>query len=190
MYNNWMLFTLLPLFNTAIALGGLILGAFSLILFVDYFFYQQKYFGHFIIRNVWPLLILTSLGGTVLSLVYSEYFLFVPCSLCWLQRIALYPQALMALLAFRTKDTKHFPNYGLGLSLFGLVFALYQYAEQMLPKSASGSALPCLVDGSNADCAEKVINLFGFVTFPFIAATSFTFLIALYLYLRRTPPLN
>jgi disulfide bond formation protein DsbB len=46
--------------------------------------------------------------------------------------------------------------------------------------------MPCLADGS-ADCADKVIDLFGFVTFPFVSAVSFALLITLYQYLRRQP---
>jgi disulfide bond formation protein DsbB len=121
-----------------------------------------------------------------MSLVYSEYFGFIPCSLCWLQRIAIYPQALLVIMAWKTKDTLNFPKYGIGLSAFGFIVATYQYIYQMIPAEVrEGGALPCLVDGSGADCASKVIDLFGFVTFPFISAVTFAFLIMMYLYLLR-----
>ena len=92
----------------------------------------------------------------------------------------------MSILAFRAKDTVFFPVYGIGLSLFGLVVAIYQYVYQMVPKETLASgALPCLIDGSGADCSVKVINQFGFVTFPFLSAVTFVFLIIVYLYLRK-----
>jgi disulfide bond formation protein DsbB len=129
-----------------------------------------------------------TIGSVILSLVYSEYFGFVPCSLCWLQRIAVYPQALLSVLAFRLRDETHFPVYGIGLSIFGVAVALYQYVYQMLPKDVvtSHTIMPCLADGSNADCAVKVIDVFGFITFPLISAVTFAFLIIVYLYMLRS----
>lgn len=173
--------------NFVLALGGLGLLLATIILYVDYFFWGSRYFREYLSDQVWPLIILTSVGSVVLSLVYSEYFGFIPCSLCWLQRIAIYPQALLSILAVRTKDQVNFPLYGIGLSIFGLIVAIYQYIYQMIPPTTSSSGvMPCLVDGTGADCAVKVINEFGFVTFPFLSAVTFVFLIVLYLNLRRS----
>ncbi|OIP77422.1 MAG: hypothetical protein AUK16_01820 [Parcubacteria group bacterium CG2_30_44_11] len=127
---------------------------------------------------------LTTTGSVVISLIYSEYFGFIPCSLCWLQRIAIYPQALLSVIAFKVKDTVFFPLYGIALSTFGLLVSLYQYIYQLLPKETTAGLIPCLADGS-ADCAAKVINEFGFVTFPLLSAITFAFLIIMYLNIRR-----
>ncbi len=171
--------------NLVLAIGGLSLLAVTIGLFVDYFCYRSKYFLRWGKQFVWEAILLTTIGSVVLSLVYSEYYGFVPCSLCWLQRIALFPQVLMAGVAFRMKENVHFPLYGIALSLFGLGVAVYHYVYQMFPKEAVGGVMPCLADGS-ADCATKVIDQFGFVTFPFLTAVAFAFLIALYLNLRRS----
>ncbi len=176
------LFTL----NFLLSIGGLVLLALTIILFVDYFCYRSTFYNRFVKFFVWQLIVLTTVGSVVLSLVYSEYFGFIPCSLCWLQRIALYPQALMSLMAVRTKESVFFPLYSIGLSVFGLGVAVYHYIYQMIPKDVveGGMILPCLADGS-ADCATKIIDQFGFITFPFLSAVTFAFLIALYLNLRR-----
>ena len=89
--------------NYLLGLSGLILLALTIVLFVDYFYYQRRFYLRFISKYVWFILLLVTVGSVFLSLLYSEYFGFVPCSLCWLQRIALYPQALFALMAFKTK---------------------------------------------------------------------------------------
>ncbi len=177
--------TWLPTLNFVLASGGLALAAVTVALYVDYFIYKGRYFADRVREAMWPIVILTTAGTVALTLLYSEYFKFVPCSLCWLQRIAMYPQALMVLLAFKSGDTKHFPLYGIGLSLFGLIVALYQYVYQLIPPAAREGFAPCLIDGSNADCAVKVINEFGFVTFPLLSAITFAFLIVVYLYMRR-----
>jgi len=176
---------LLFILNYLLAVGGLAMLALTIGLYVDYFYCQSKYFNRFIQKFVWIIIPTITVGSVVISLVYSEYFGFVPCSLCWLQRIALYPQALFALMAFKTKESVYFPLYSLALSIFGLLVAIYHYLYQMVPKEvAGGGVMPCLADGS-ADCGLKVIDLFGFVTFPLLSAITFAFLIVLYLNLRR-----
>ncbi len=179
---------LLTYLNFILSLGGLFLLAVTTVLYIDFFLWHGKYFSKKAQEYLWPTLIAVTVGSIVISLTYSEYFGFIPCSLCWLQRIAIYPQALLAILAFRHKDKEYFPLYGIGLSVFGLIVALYQYIEQMWPKATTttGNIMPCLVDGSNADCAQKVIDQFGFVTFPFLSAITFAFLIILYLYMRHS----
>lgn len=177
------LFWLLPLLNTAIAIGSLALLAITVFFVYDLLWREGTLVKDKITPYLWLLIIGISTSGVLLSLVYSEIFLFVPCSLCWLQRIALYPQALLAIIAFRAKDSLHFPSYGIALSIGGLLVSLYQYIYQMLPAETRDGIMPCLVDGS-ASCADKVIDMFGFVTFPFVSAVTFAFLITLYRYLQ------
>jgi disulfide bond formation protein DsbB len=181
-----MLIDMLPTLNLIVACGGLFVGVVTIALFFDLLFSGGRRFLPYVSTFAWPAIIIATTGSVALSLVYSEYFGFIPCSLCWLQRIAIYPQALLALIAFRVRDTVYFPLYGIGLSVFGLMVAVYQYIYQMRPKETLTSGLmPCLADGSNADCAVKVIDLFGFVTFPFLSGVTFLFLITLYFYQLR-----
>ncbi|HEY0964468.1 MAG TPA: disulfide bond formation protein B [Candidatus Paceibacterota bacterium] len=171
--------------NYLLSLGGIAVTIVTVVLFVDYFFNRSTLYVRFVKAFAWPVIIATTVGGVVIALVYSEYYGFVPCSLCWLQRIALFPLALFAIMALKMNDTKQFPLYGIGLSLFGLAVSVYHYIYQMIPEdTSSGSVMPCLADGTG-DCAVKVINEFGFVTFPFLSAVLFAFLIALFLHLRR-----
>lgn len=171
--------------NLLFAIGGLIVLVLTCALLYDYHANQQKWYKAFVSRYVWLLIMGTSIGGVVITLLYSEVFGFIPCSLCWLQRIALYPQALLSIAAFRSKDTAHFPVYGMVLSVFGFIVAVYQYLYQMIPQELLQSGLvPCLADGS-ADCSKKVMEVFGFVTFPFLSAVLFAFLFVLYLHMRR-----
>lgn len=176
-----LLFTL----NYLFALGGLALLVITIGLFVDYFYLGSKYYQRFVKPYVWFIIPIVTVGSVATSLLYSEYFGFLPCSLCWLQRIALYPQALFSLMAFKTKESIYFPLYSIALSVFGFIVAVYQYIYQMLPKEAiTAGVMPCLADGS-ADCSLKVIDQFGFVTFPLLSAITFASLIILYLNLRR-----
>lgn len=181
---SWLYFNI-PTVNLLYAVGGLALLAIAICLWIDYMFRGQRLYLRFVASYVWTLLLLVIVGGTASTLLYSEVFGFVPCSLCWLQRVALYPQALLVLAAWRLKDAVYFPVYGIMLSLFGLAVALYQYVYQLLPAEVLQSGLlPCLADGS-ADCGKKVMEVFGFVTFPLLSAFTFVFLIVLYMHLRK-----
>lgn len=181
---SWLIFNV-QLINFVFALAGLTLLALTIVLLFDYVQNGQSLYLQFVAPIVWPLLILTTFAGIGSTLLYSEILGFVPCSLCWLQRVALYPQALMSIAAYRMQDMRHFPVYGIVLSAFGFLVAVYQYIYQALPATVRESGgVFCLADGS-ADCAKKIMEEFGFVTFPFLSAVLFVFLITLYLHLKK-----
>jgi disulfide bond formation protein DsbB len=171
--------------NLIVSIGGLLLGALTIFLYIDYFFLKRAFYLRHGSKWAWPAIIGVTAGSVAVSLFYSEWLGFIPCSLCWLQRIALYPQALFAIMAFCIKETTYFPMYNIALSIFGLAVAMYQYIYQMLPKEVSNGIMPCLADGSG-DCALKVIDTFGFVTFPLLSAITFAFLIVMYLNLEKS----
>lgn len=181
---NWLLFNLQTI-NFWYATAGLGLLAVTFVLLYDLYGNDQKLYKQWVSPYVWSILILATIGGVSSTLLYSEVFGFVPCSLCWLQRIGLYPQVLLVLAAFKLKDVKHFPVYGIVISTFGLLAAIYHYIYQQVPKELHESGLvPCLTDGT-ADCADKIMNVYGFVTFPFLSGIMFLFLITLYLHVHK-----
>lgn len=179
-----MLFFYIHIINLFYALAGLGLLLVSIVLLYDYFYNEQKLYRQFVERFVWLLILGMTIGGVATTLLYSEYFGFVPCSLCWLQRVALYAQAIMAVVAFWQRDSVFFPRYGIALSIFGIGAAVYQYIYQLIPAETRAGIMPCLADGS-ADCGSKIMEVFGFVTFPFLSAVMFVFLITLYMNMKR-----
>lgn len=181
-----MLFFWLPTINLTFAVSGLVLLAVSVVLLWDYFFNERALFIRWLQPYVWFVIIATTISGVLATLLYSEYFGYIPCSLCWLQRIALYPQALLSVVAWRAKDAVYYPLYGMALSSFGFLVAVYHYIYQHIPEETMSSGIvPCLADGS-ADCADRIMDVFGFVTYPFLSAVTFAFLFVLYLHLRKT----
>ena len=170
--------------NLLYGTAGLGVLALTLVLLWDYQ-NDQRLYRQWILSYVWWIIVATTLGGVTTSLLYSEVLNFIPCSLCWLQRVALYSQAFMSIAAWRLRDQVFFPVYGIVLSGFGFLVAVYQYIYQALPTEVLQSGLvPCLADGS-ADCSKKVMEVFGFVTFPFLSGVMFLFLIVLYMHMLR-----
>jgi disulfide bond formation protein DsbB len=179
-----MLFFYIQTINLLYASIGLVMLVITIGLFYDYHFNEQELYRRFVERFVWLLIIGVTLGGVFTTLLYSEYFGFVPCSLCWLQRVALYSQAIIALVAFYYRDRLQFPRYGIVLGSFGVIVAIYQYIYQFIPAEVRESVMPCLADGS-ANCGTKVMEVFGFVTFPFLSAVTFLFLMTLYFQMKK-----
>ena len=125
---------------------------------------------------------LITIGGLAVTLVYSEVFGFVPCGLCWLQRVFLYPQIFIIGTSMYLKDKVFAPVYGIVLSSLGLIIALYQHYLQMGGIDIAG----CPTTGEHTDCAERILFEYGFMTFPLLSAVLFLFLIVLYWYIYKS----
>jgi disulfide bond formation protein DsbB len=123
------------------------------------------------------LLTLASLG---LSLFYSEVLGFAPCGLCWLQRVFIYPQVFLFIVALIKGDEK-IADYSIVLSIVGLVIALYQHSLQM----GASPLVPCATTLLAADCTKKTLFEFGYITFPLMAASVFAFLIVLMIAMKK-----
>ncbi|HEX9608711.1 MAG TPA: disulfide bond formation protein B [Candidatus Paceibacterota bacterium] len=124
---------------------------------------------------------LVVLASSALTLVYSEVFGFVPCGLCWLQRVFLYPQVIILGIAL-WKKRRDVSEYVIGLSIPGAVIALYQHYLQM----GGSEFVTCPTAGAGADCAKRILFEFGYITFPLMSFSVFAFLIILMLLARRT----
>lgn len=118
--------------------------------------------------------------GTVVSLYASDVLGFIPCTLCWYQRIALYPLVIIFGIAIWRKDTFVF-WYGLPLSILGAGVALY---HSMLQWGWFTESLFTCVSG--IPCNVATFNLFGFVNFPFLSLLGFGVIIFCLLMFKRS----
>jgi len=91
---------------------------------------------------------LVALVATLGSLYYSEVRNFIPCTLCWYQRVAMYPLALMLGIATWRNDAQIRP-YALTLSLLGLFWSSYHLLELWMPglaPSVCKGPIPCNIE--------------------------------------------
>ena len=109
------------------------------------------------------------------SLFFSEVARYTPCVLCWYQRIAMYPQAIVLTIAFWKKD-KSFNFYSLVLSLIGAIIATYHY---LIQTGTIKEIVPCSLSPQAVDCAQKVSMTFGYITIPMMALSAFLLIIVL-----------
>lgn len=109
-----------------------------------------------------------SLVATLGSLSFSEVFHFVPCTLCWYQRILMYPLTIILGVAFYYGD-RTVCKYGIPLAGIGMVISLYHYSLQKLPLMQKFE-----ICSNGIPCSGEYINLLGFITIPFLAFIGFT----------------
>ena len=101
------------------------------------------------------------------SLYFSEVSGFSPCTLCWYQRILMYPLAGLLALGILRRDS-HLPHLVLPFSLLGQGVAVYHFLLQKTPYFGSPSSC-----GIGVTCTTVWINWFGVVTIPLLAMAGF-----------------
>jgi len=102
------------------------------------------------------------------SLYFSEVAGFIPCKLCWYQRILMYPLTVILLVVILRYTNEDAPYFVLPFSLVGIGISTYHYLLQKTDLFTDSTT--CSV---GAPCTATWINWFGFVTIPFLALIAF-----------------
>lgn len=105
--------------------------------------------------------------ATLGSLYFSEVLHFIPCTLCWYQRIFMYPLAIILGIAFYRNDSGIY-RYVLPLSIIGMIISGYHIALQKLPYLQEFEMCK-----TGVPCSKDYLNLLGFITIPMMAFTAF-----------------
>jgi len=106
------------------------------------------------------------------SLYFSEVAGFLPCTLCWYQRIAMYSLAVVLTVAAIRRDTA-IRWYALPLAGIGFAIATYHWLLERFPSIDAGAC------SASVPCEFVWFERFGFVTLPFMAMTGFAAVITL-----------
>jgi disulfide bond formation protein DsbB len=112
-------------------------------------------------------------GAMLGSLYLSEIAHLIPCRYCWYQRIAMYPLAIVLLIAAFRKDG-FIRLYAATLATIGVVIAVYHRFIQAFPDLDAGS---CAATGPA--CSAALILKFGFVSIPYMSASAFLLILTL-----------
>ena len=119
------------------------------------------------IENLLLFMWVVALSATMGSLYFSEIRGYEPCELCWIQRIFMYPLVLIIGIAYLQRNARIAMTTAV-LAIIGGAISLYHYGIQKVD-FLSDSAPAC----GRVSCTGEYINLFGFVTIPFLALTAF-----------------
>ena len=104
-----------------------------------------------------------ALSGLLIAQYTSDVLGLPVCHLCWYQRVCIYPLVIIIGIATFRNDGS-IAAYTIPLTLLGVIFALLQYLEQMIPNFS-----PIVVCGQGPSCSTVHIKLLGFMTFPFFS---------------------
>jgi disulfide bond formation protein DsbB len=120
-------------------------------------------FGPQSILLAWIVAIVTTAG----SLYYSEHAGFIPCTLCWYQRILMYPLVIVLGVGWLRRDHQVWKT-ALPFVAIGAPLALYHWLVERVPWFASTSS--CSLD---VPCTSPWFEKLGFVTLAWMSMSSF-----------------
>jgi disulfide bond formation protein DsbB len=138
---------------------------------------QNERDGWYLLFGCWLIASVATLG----SLFLDKALGIEPCSLCWYQRVFMYPLVPILLAGLLPLD-RRVTRYALPLAIFGWMTAFYHLLMYVgiVPESLQ----PC---GSGPSCVQDDLGLFGFVNIPMLSLLSFSAVIALLLvFMKRT----
>lgn len=121
-------------------------------------------------------------GATAGSLFISEVMELPPCSLCWYQRLFMFPLPIVVGAGLFPFDRK-VVRYALPLAGAGCVVATYHTLLQrgVIPESAA----PCR---QGVSCSDAHFELLGFLSIPMLSLLAFVAAAVLLMLVHRSAP--
>jgi len=133
-------------------------------------------------QAVWTPLFLAWLiasSATAGALFLGEVMGMTPCVLCWYQRIAMFPLALILGVGLLDVDGRGI-RYASPLAWVGWGIALYHCL--IFWGVVSEGLTPC---GKGSSCADADVQVAGFVPIPLLSLIAFTAILALLRFAKR-----
>jgi disulfide bond formation protein DsbB len=115
------------------------------------------------------------------SLFYSEVANFPPCTLCWYQRIAMYPLVAILYVGAALRD-RSVRLYALPLVMVGGAISSYHYLLERFPNIGSSA---CEVTNP---CTVLWVWRFHYISIPVMALSAFALILTLLLLTPRPQP--
>lgn len=114
-------------------------------------------------------------GATLGALFFGEIMQLPPCLLCWYQRIFMFPLAIILPLGLAPFD-RRIVRYALPLAVIGWGIAVFH--QLLVAGWVPRDFEPC---ARGVPCSKTVIELFGFLTIPWLSIAAFSAIIGLLL---------
>ena len=116
----------------------------------------------------WIVAVLATAG----SLYFSEVAGFAPCTLCWYQRIAMYPFVVLLGVAALRRDDRA-PRGASTLAAVGALIAAYHVGLEWIPSLDTGAC------SAAVPCTYVWFRVFGVFSLPTLALTAFLLILTL-----------
>lgn len=163
---------LVPFLSVLVVIGQIISAVILAAVVVEFFTKKTNRMSTWTSQNGLILVLIVTLVSIAGSLYFSEISGWNPCKYCWIQRIFMYPQAILLMIALWKRD-RNVARYILALSLIGAGYAAWHYYIQMynIIAAPTNPATPC--DASGESCVKTPFVMFGYITVPGMALTAF-----------------
>lgn len=140
---------------------------------------ETSFFNRIVRPNLAYLAWVQSLIAMFGSLFFSEVMKLPPCSLCWYQRILMYPLVFILATGILLED-KRLKYYVLPLSITGLLIAIYHNLlyYNIIPEAI----VPC---STGVSCTTRQLMWLGFITIPLMSLTAFSNITLAMLFYRK-----
>lgn len=122
-----------------------------------------------------------ALAATLAALFLGEVMGMTPCLLCWYQRIAMFPMAIiLGIAAFA--DDRRGAVYALPFAVAGAALGAYHTA--LIAGWVPAWWVPC---GTGPSCSRQDLAILGGIQLPWLSLAAFLGVLSLlYVYLQRT----
>ncbi len=118
----------------------------------------------FLVFFAWIVVLVATLG----SLFFSEVMQFIPCSLCWYQRIAMYPLVIILAHGLLVSKPQESALFALPVAFIGFFMAFYHMLLHL--EFITEEMTPC---SQGVPCSVKYIEWFGFISIPLLSLVAF-----------------
>lgn len=150
------------MFNLLVAIGTLVLLVFLILLVVSWI--TDNPIAAWTAEHASIILRVIFAGAVIGSLIYSNYFDYAPCLLCWYQRLCIFPTAIL-LFTDDIRKSALLQRQILILTGAGFLIALFHNYISLFPESGID-----VCGTSGVSCLNIYVSQFGFVTIPLMSA--------------------
>jgi disulfide bond formation protein DsbB len=166
--------------NQIISLGIILIECLVVFLAITFIFFRSRKNPILLFFKEYGILLvfLTALGSVLTSLFYSNVVGFPPCELCWIQRLFIYPQVLMAgylLWKPSTKRTQDILRISFIFAVLGSLVSIYH----TYIVNGGESSIACANNAAIVSCTVRYVYEFGYITIPVMALSAGLFMVVL-----------
>lgn len=128
----------------------------------------RERFTRFALVAAWVPAFLAMLG----SLYFSEIAHYTPCTLCWYQRIAMYPLVIILAMAAARRERAG-AYYAGAIAGIGALVSAYHVVLEWVPALDTGAC------SATTPCTLIWFRVFGFISLPTLALSAFVLILTL-----------
>ncbi|MEZ4210808.1 MAG: disulfide bond formation protein B [Candidatus Paceibacterota bacterium] len=165
--------------NTVLSIGTVFVQIVSLLILVMIFTKDKGPLARWFSEKSLVLTALVMTGSMLASLFYSEVIGYLPCLLCWYQRIAIYSISVISIVALVKKTGNDVWLYIKTLSFLGIIVALFH----VFSRTTNSEVFDCSAVGPS--CLQELFTKFGYIDIPVMSLTALFFVILLIINKKR-----